>query len=116
MLFADPPHEPPEISGYTSSAILYEGDLLTLTCTAAGGDPVMTSVTLTCGEAYSNTSMGQQTIVSVTSLQSSDHDALCTCSGQWIRPEYYILTDNVTLTVFCESAFCICADIAAEVV
>ena len=100
----DPPHEAPQITGYTSTTILYEGDPLTLTCTVAGGDPAIASVTLTCGGNYHNTSTGQQSMLQVTSLQSSDQGALCSCSGQWIKPNHYNLTDNVTFTVFCEYA------------
>ena len=100
--FTDAPRNAPRISGYTNNQILYQGDPLTLTCDVTGGDPRVTSVTLTCMRHSQGPSNGQSSSLRVTSLRAGDHGDVCTCSGQWVRQGYYTLTDTRTLIVYCE--------------
>ncbi|KAL8608864.1 hypothetical protein ACOMHN_063939 [Nucella lapillus] len=96
----DPPPSDPQISGYVNGQVLYEGDNLTLTCAVTGGDPQVTSVTLTCqGRSKKKITNGQSSSLEFSSLSSSDHNLTCVCSGQWAMQGYYNLTDSRTLTV-----------------
>ncbi|KAL8588604.1 hypothetical protein ACOMHN_034058 [Nucella lapillus] len=96
-----PPPSAPQISRYVNSHILYQGDKLTLTCAVTGGDPKVTSVTLTCpGRSKQNTTNGQSSSLEFSPLSSSDHNLTCVCSGQWARESYYTLTDSRTFTVY----------------
>ncbi|KAL8608867.1 hypothetical protein ACOMHN_063942 [Nucella lapillus] len=99
----DPPLSAPKISGYVNGHILYEADNLTLNCAVTGGDPKVTSVTLTClGRSKQKTTNGQTSSLEFSLLSSSDHNLTCVCSGQWALQGYYTLTDSRTLTVYCE--------------
>ncbi|KAL8592895.1 hypothetical protein ACOMHN_050722 [Nucella lapillus] len=98
-----PPLSAPQISGYVNGHVLTEGDNLTLTCAVIGGDPQVTSVTLTCpGRSKQKTTNGQSSSLDFFPLSSSDHNLTCVCSGQWAMQGYYNLTDSRTLTVYCE--------------
>ncbi|KAL8611566.1 hypothetical protein ACOMHN_061827 [Nucella lapillus] len=91
----------PQISGYVNGQVLYEGDNLTLTCAVTGGDPKVTSVTLTCpGRSKKKTTNGQSSSLEFSPLSSSDHNLTCVCTGQWDRESHYTLTDSRTLTVY----------------
>ncbi|KAL8608865.1 hypothetical protein ACOMHN_063940 [Nucella lapillus] len=95
-----PPPSDPQISGYVNGQVLYEGDNLTLTCAVTGGDPQVTSVTLTCqGRSKKKITNGQSSSLEFSPLSSSDHNLTCVCSGQWAMQGYYNLTDSRTLTV-----------------
>ncbi|KAL8577623.1 hypothetical protein ACOMHN_036814 [Nucella lapillus] len=96
-----PPPPAPQISGYVNGHILYQGDSLTLTCAVTGGDPQVTSVTLTCpGRSKQKTTNGQSSSLEFSPLNSSDHNLACVCSGQWAMQGYYNLTDSRNLTVY----------------
>ncbi|KAL8588581.1 hypothetical protein ACOMHN_034035 [Nucella lapillus] len=96
-----PPPSAPQISGYVNGHILYQGDSLTLTCAVTGGDPQVTSVTLTCpGRSKQKTTNGQSSSLEFSPLNSSDHNLACVCSGQWAMQGYYNLTDSRNLTVY----------------
>ncbi|XP_070182667.1 nephrin-like [Littorina saxatilis] len=96
-----PPPSPPQIIGYVNNSILYQGDNLTLTCSVTGGDPGVTSVTLTCPDQHENsTHLGQSSSLVIPSLGNNHNNLKCTCSGQWARPSYYTLTDSRTLRVY----------------
>ncbi|KAL8588605.1 hypothetical protein ACOMHN_034059 [Nucella lapillus] len=98
---AYPPPSAPQISGYINGHILYQGDNLTLTCAVTGGDPQVTSVTLTClGSSKQKSTDGQSSSLEFSPLSSSDHNLTCVCSGQWAMQGYYTRTDSRNLTVY----------------
>ncbi|XP_070183599.1 uncharacterized protein [Littorina saxatilis] len=97
-----PPRVTPTIQGYVDNTTLYQGDSLNINCTVAGGEPPVISVTLTCTGHSEGPSNGQSSSLSVTSLNASDHGAVCTCSASWVKPKYYTLTATRTLTVYCK--------------
>ena len=100
----DPPLLAPQISGYINGKPLYQGDPLTLTCAVAGGDPLVTSVTLTCpGHHDQGPNSGQSSSLVIPALSDADNNVTCVCSGQWARPQFYTTTSSVTLTVYCKS-------------
>ncbi|KAL8588597.1 hypothetical protein ACOMHN_034051 [Nucella lapillus] len=77
-----PPLSAPQISGYVNGHILYQGDSLTLTCAVTGGDPQVTSVTLTCpGRSKQKIIKGQSSSLEFFPLNSSDHNLACVSMG-----------------------------------
>ncbi|KAL8602432.1 hypothetical protein ACOMHN_067122 [Nucella lapillus] len=100
-----PPPSAPQISGYVNSQVLYEGDNLTLTCAVTGGDPQVTSVTLTCpGRSKQNTTTDRTsdtklTINSQNNITVSEKEAVtltCQSRGQ-PAPELKLLQRGVEL-------------------
>lgn len=103
-LVQDPPRLRPLISGYKDGDILKEGDRLNLTCSVAGGKPIVASVIFSC-PGYADDpddisdAEGKQSTVQISHVRASDGGLSCECTARWKNTDWYTLTAAIVLTL-----------------
>ena len=101
---ADPPPRAPVIEGYVKDEVLQEGHILTMTCSVAGGKPLVTSVIFACS-GHSDTvpdvrsSDRVQSYLNLSPLKVGDNGDRCVCTAEWKKTDWYRLSATVSLRV-----------------